>query len=81
MPKNLFFIVKTPDFYEPLRTAMANDPKIQLFYTNSGNQNQRWALISSWALEEHNIDTILSAIKTIIASEFDKKLSEINSNH
>ena len=52
VPKNLFFIVKTPDFYQPLRcTTQANEEKIHLFYSNSGNQLQRWALISSWALE------------------------------
>ena len=80
VPKNLFFIVKTPDFYQPLRTAKANDEKIHLFYTNSGNQKQRWALISSWALEEHNIDTIFKAIKSIVRSEYEKKRLEINSN-
>jgi hypothetical protein len=38
VPKNLFFIVKAPDFYKQLSTGKANDEKIHLFYTNSGNQ-------------------------------------------
>jgi hypothetical protein len=82
VPKNLFFIVKTPDFYQPLRSAKSNDEKIHLFYTNSGNQKQRWALISSWALVEHNIDTIFKAIKGVVASEYDKKRAEsLNSSN
>jgi hypothetical protein len=38
VPKNLFFIVKTPDFYQPIRSIKGNDEKIHLFYSNSGNQ-------------------------------------------
>jgi hypothetical protein len=51
VPKNLFFIVKTPNFYQPLRLGKPNDEKIHLFYSNSGNQKQKWALISSWVVQ------------------------------
>ena len=78
VPKNLFFILKTPNFYQPLSTGKANDEKIHLFYTNSGNQKQKWALISSWAVHLHGIDKIFTAIKAIVGSEYDKKFAEIN---